>query len=183
MISVRTRFEVFKRDDFTCRYCGRSTPSVVLEVDHVVPSCDGGTDDLINLVTSCWECNRGKAGIPLSAVLTGEDPHDRAILLLERERQLREYNAVLAELRDRKESAAWDLWRYWQNDDSADSMPRRDLSWFIHVLGDCPAEVIRGFMDMAIHRGATQDLRWVKACVRNWRQERDIAKELGTRRG
>ena len=69
-LSVRVRFEVFKRDLFTCRYCGKHSPEVILEIDHVVPCCDGGTDDLMNLVTACWDCNRGKAGVPLSDVIS-----------------------------------------------------------------------------------------------------------------
>lgn len=31
-ISKRTRFEVFKRDNFTCQYCGKSAPNVLLDV-------------------------------------------------------------------------------------------------------------------------------------------------------
>lgn len=30
-ISKKLRFEVFKRDGFTCQYCGRMAPDVVLE--------------------------------------------------------------------------------------------------------------------------------------------------------
>lgn len=60
------RFEVFKRDSFTCQYCGRSAPDVLLEVDHIVPVSKGGTDDLLNLVTSCRDCNRGKSAKLLS---------------------------------------------------------------------------------------------------------------------
>lgn len=59
-VSVRTRFEVFKRDRFCCRYCGGTPPKVLLEADHVVPRAAGGTDDEWNLVTSCQDCNRGK---------------------------------------------------------------------------------------------------------------------------
>ena len=40
-ISKALRFEVFKRDSFTCQYCGRSAPEVVLEVDHIVPVSKG----------------------------------------------------------------------------------------------------------------------------------------------
>lgn len=65
-ISKALRFEVFKRDNFTCQYCGRSAPEVVLEVDHIVPVSKGGTNDLFNLVTSCKECNRGKSNKELS---------------------------------------------------------------------------------------------------------------------
>lgn len=60
------RFEVFKRDSFTCQYCGRSAPDVLLEVDHIIPVSKGGTDDLLNLVTSCRDCNRGKSAKLLS---------------------------------------------------------------------------------------------------------------------
>lgn len=60
-LSVRTRFEVFKRDKFTCGYCGKHPPDVLLEVDHIVPRAAGGSDDMSNLVTACWECNSGKS--------------------------------------------------------------------------------------------------------------------------
>lgn len=59
-ISKKTRFEVFKRDNFTCQYCGRMAPNVILEIDHINPVANGGTDDILNLITSCFECNRGK---------------------------------------------------------------------------------------------------------------------------
>jgi hypothetical protein len=55
------RFEVFKRDSFTCQYCGRSAPDVILEVDHINPVANGGTNDIVNLVTACFDCNRGKS--------------------------------------------------------------------------------------------------------------------------
>lgn len=64
-LSKRTRFEIFKRDLFTCRYCGKRPPDVVLEVDHVIARKNGGTDDPDNLATSCADCNRGKAAVPL----------------------------------------------------------------------------------------------------------------------
>lgn len=60
-LSKKLRFEVFKRDSFKCQYCGKSAPNVVLEVDHVEPVASGGGNELFNLVTSCWDCNRGKS--------------------------------------------------------------------------------------------------------------------------
>ena len=54
------RFAVLSRDGFRCRYCGRSAPDVVLQVDHIVPVARGGGDDPANLVTACAECNVGK---------------------------------------------------------------------------------------------------------------------------
>lgn len=60
------RFEVFKRDKFTCQYCGRSAPDTILEVDHIIPVSKGGTNDILNLVTACRDCNRGKTNKALS---------------------------------------------------------------------------------------------------------------------
>lgn len=57
------RFEVFKRDSFTCQYCGRKSPEVVLNADHIKPVSLGGTNDISNLVTSCADCNVGKGQI------------------------------------------------------------------------------------------------------------------------
>lgn len=64
-ISKKTRFEVFKRDEFTCLYCGKKAPEVILEVDHIKPKSKGGSDKILNFATSCRECNRGKRDIPL----------------------------------------------------------------------------------------------------------------------
>ncbi len=60
IISVKTRFEVFKRDKFTCQYCGQKAPDVILHLDHITPVSKGGDNSLINLVTSCRDCNLGK---------------------------------------------------------------------------------------------------------------------------
>lgn len=65
-LTKKTRFEVFKRDSFTCQYCGRMAPDVILEVDHINPVANGGENELINLVTSCYDCNRGKGKRKLS---------------------------------------------------------------------------------------------------------------------
>src|ERR1017187_4940377 len=59
-ISKKLRFEVFKRDSFTCQYCGRKAPEIILEADHVHPAVEGGKTTLLNLITSCFDCNRGK---------------------------------------------------------------------------------------------------------------------------
>jgi len=59
-ISKKTRFEVFKRDSFTCQYCGAAAPQAVLHVDHIKPVAGGGGNDLLNLLTACQDCNGGK---------------------------------------------------------------------------------------------------------------------------
>lgn len=59
-ISPKLRFEVFRRDKYVCQYCGAAGPKVELEVDHKIPVSRGGTDDIDNLTTACFKCNRGK---------------------------------------------------------------------------------------------------------------------------
>lgn len=60
MLSNSLRFDVLKRDNFTCQYCGRKPPEVILETDHIIPISEGGETSKDNLITSCRECNRGK---------------------------------------------------------------------------------------------------------------------------
>lgn len=59
-VSKRLRYEIFKRDGHTCRYCGATAPDVKLTIDHVTPEALGGTDTPDNLVTACGPCNSGK---------------------------------------------------------------------------------------------------------------------------
>lgn len=59
-LSKSERYEILKRDSFTCQYCGAKAPDVILEVDHIIPVAEGGTNDAFNLITSCRDCNRGK---------------------------------------------------------------------------------------------------------------------------
>ncbi len=61
LMSPRLRFKVFKRDNYRCQICGRSAQDgIVLEVDHKVPVVRGGSDEITNLWTLCFPCNRGK---------------------------------------------------------------------------------------------------------------------------
>lgn len=59
-LSLRKRFFVLKRDQFTCVRCGASGVGVRLEVHHRFPFAKGGSDHLTNLETLCYECNRGQ---------------------------------------------------------------------------------------------------------------------------
>lgn len=67
-LSKKKRFDVLKRDSFTCQYCGAKTPDVLLEVDHIIPKSKNGSDSIDNLVTSCFDCNRGKAANELHCI-------------------------------------------------------------------------------------------------------------------
>ena len=79
-LSLSRRYEILDRDAHTCRYCGRSSPTVTLHVDHVIPQASWrksfgslkvsqtiegveyeSVNDRKNLITSCSDCNLGKA--------------------------------------------------------------------------------------------------------------------------
>lgn len=60
-LTKRLRYEILRRDNHTCRYCGESAPDVKLTVDHVLPVALGGKDDATNLVAACRDCNAGKS--------------------------------------------------------------------------------------------------------------------------
>jgi 5-methylcytosine-specific restriction endonuclease McrA len=57
------RREIFRRDQFTCQYCGKKT--LYLTIDHVQPKHLGGTHTWSNLVAACPACNHRKGGRPL----------------------------------------------------------------------------------------------------------------------
>lgn len=59
-ISKEERELVFKRDNFTCKYCGRNSKEIGLEIDHIVPIMKGGSNELGNLQTLCKDCNNEK---------------------------------------------------------------------------------------------------------------------------
>jgi hypothetical protein len=83
-VSKSIRFDIFARDSFTCQYCGRRPPEVVLELDHIHPRAKGGTDEVINLITSCYDCNRGKSAKVISEVALRPDA-DLAFLKIQQE--------------------------------------------------------------------------------------------------
>lgn len=87
-LSKKTRFEVFKRDKFTCQYCGKSAPDAVLEVDHIVPVAEGGGNEVTNLVTACFDCNRGKGARKLSDDSVIKKQKAQLDILAERREQL-----------------------------------------------------------------------------------------------
>lgn len=87
-LSKKTRFEVFKRDAFTCQYCGSKAPDVILVVDHVKPVAAGGDNDLMNLITSCQACNAGKGARELSDMTVLEKQRKQLEELNERREQL-----------------------------------------------------------------------------------------------
>lgn len=54
---------VFKRDNYTCQYCGKVGPD--LTIDHIFPRSLGGKTTWDNVVVACQVCNVRKGNRPL----------------------------------------------------------------------------------------------------------------------
>ena len=60
-ISTSVRVDVLTRDNYRCVFCGATSRQTQLQIDHIIPVSQGGSNDSSNLQTLCWECNRGKS--------------------------------------------------------------------------------------------------------------------------
>ena len=126
-ISKKRRFDVFKRDGFRCSYCGaHPSEKVLLEIDHIKPIADGGEDEIDNLVTACFDCNRGKAAVPLTSI--PQSLAEKAARVAEREAQVRSYHNILEGQKDRREREVWKIAELYMERFGDDAIPRSHLN-------------------------------------------------------
>ena len=57
------RYEVLKRAKGKCELCGISNKEKSLDVDHIIPRSKGGSNDISNLQSLCYTCNRQKRNL------------------------------------------------------------------------------------------------------------------------
>jgi len=100
-IKKSLRFNVFKRDEFACQYCGATPPNAVLEVDHIHPVSQGGKNVIDNLITACFDCNRGKGARLLSSL--PESITDKAALIAEKLEQIKAFDRLIKSKRRHEE--------------------------------------------------------------------------------
>jgi len=123
-ISKSVRFEVFKRDGYTCQYCGKKPPETTLEIDHIIPVSKGGDGRVSNLITACYDCNRGKSDRALEDKIPDaftENELARAQELLERKAALRRLKRIENQIRRIDEAnmkeclEVWNGWTFGRN--------------------------------------------------------------------
>lgn len=166
-LSKRLRFEVFKRDQFTCQYCGAHPPAVVLHIDHIEAVANGGTSDIDNLVTACEACNHGKADIPLSSV--PESLASKAARIAEAEEQLAGYNAIMRAKAERLEADTWDVAELLWPGCATHGISRRwlyDIKRFVERLG---VSQCQEFAELAASYGYGDRRRFLYFCGCCWR--------------
>ena len=176
-LSKRTRFEIFKRDGFRCVYCGTTPVQSALRVDHVIPVAENGTNVPENLVTSCHDCNAGKAATPLEKKRLTKPM--LTVAHTDHVEQIREYLKVQKQIAEARQEAAEELAEYWQakiGPMSEDMFNR--LSGIIHELpSDKLIEAINivarkfGKMNHFHSYDATKRAKYFNGILRKWRTE------------
>ncbi len=175
-VSKRLRFEVLRRDNHACRYCGRTAPEVKLTVDHVIPETLGGTDDPGNLVAACADCNSGKSSVPADAAIVEDVAQDavrwaRAMRYAKETHQFtwwREENR-LAGIR-----VTWDKWT-WGGSEATFPLPHgwqsTVLAWFTAGLDE---DDVGHAINVAMRaKGVAVENRWRYCCGVAWRMVRE----------
>jgi len=61
-----SRRNLYRRDGFTCQYCGAQPGTELLSIDHVLPRSLGGRSTWENCVLACLDCNKRKANRTLA---------------------------------------------------------------------------------------------------------------------
>lgn len=183
-VSKRLRFEILRRDNHTCRYCGASGPEVKLVIDHVLPETLGGKTEPENLVTACEPCNSGKSSIAPDSPIVDDVKQE----------QLRWARAMRAAIEAHEAATlervgfanqfywAWDDWRFGFHKLSAELPPDWEQSVTKFMDAGLPIDIVRD----AVRKSMTAtkvdvSQKWRYFCGICWReldQIREIALSL-----
>jgi hypothetical protein len=135
-VSKKLRFDVFKRDQFVCQYCGSHPPAAVLHVDHIHPVAEGGDNSVDNLITACESCNLGKGARLLSSA--PKSLEEKAMLVAEREEQIRGYNNILKARAVRIDEEAWEVAATIEQKEYIEEYSRSKLASIRKFLAELP---------------------------------------------
>jgi hypothetical protein len=167
------RFEVFRRDNFTCQYCGRRPPEVILEVDHILPLSAGGGSEPSNLVTSCLDCNRSKGKKVLTNPPKVQDLDLDYFEAEQRLAELKRYKKVKERL-DKAESLVMsDLQGFFLRQVGSIWAPSfEDLRFSLYYHD--PDEIEKAIVLASVQCKGNGKDKWLYACgiLRNWRHNK-----------
>ena len=167
-VTKRTRYEVLRRDNYTCRYCHSTTND--LTIDHVIPRALGGKDDPSNLVAACRDCNAGKTSTRPDDHLV-DDVSSQAFSVAQAIRIALMQKAVDIEA---EQDHADELATYWDEATAGMSWTHRPDDWqrtIIHFqkIG-VPDTILTHAIDVAVGRdNVPQRDKWKYMCGVIWR--------------
>lgn len=183
-VTKRLRFEILRRDNHACRYCGASAPETALVVDHVVPVALGGSDEPTNLVAACAPCNSGKSATPADAAIVADVQADalrwsRAMAIAVSAQKIELDSRILFRKMFRDE--IWDTWTYeYKGERKTVPLPDgwQDSIDRFYMAGIEEVE-FREAVRLAMTRAKKDEFRYM--CGVMWRlisERRDIAMEI-----
>lgn len=171
-ISKKLRFDVFKRDAFACQYCGaKPSETVLLEIDHIRPVSAGGTNEIDNLIAACYDCNRGKAAMPLTVI--PQSLEEKAALTSEREAQIRAYYEIMEATKERKDGELWAVADIFMARFADDSILRTRLASIRTFLDRLNFYEVCEAMEIAADRHSGKDFVFRYFCGICWNKIRN----------
>ena len=99
-----SRINIYTRDKFRCRYCGKKGTTKDFTFDHVIPRIQNGKTSWTNIVTCCVPCNRDKGG---------RTPEQAGMRLIKKPVQPKWLPAVTIRLSQDSVPQAWQDYLYW----------------------------------------------------------------------
>lgn len=174
-ISKRLRFEVLRRDNHACRYCGRTATETKLTVDHVVPTALGGNDEPGNLAAACRDCNSGKSANTPDAPIV----EDVATDALRWARAMQQAADVALANLDRRVDLRGQFvsrWNDWKSGEHTMPMPPGwQLSIDNILAAGLPMDLLRECIDIAMGApNVHSDNRFRYMCGVAWRRVAEI---------
>ena len=171
-VTKRTRYEVLRRDNHTCRYCGESAPDVKITVDHVTPTALGGSDKPDNLVAACKDCNAGKTSTSPDAATVASVSEDQirwaAAIKVASDAMLSDRNAQTLQC-----ATFLAAWRVWDGD-----LTYLPLDWAARVgpwlNSGIPELVLLDSLDIALGKRSVRHedvFRYLCGIIRNRLEE------------
>ena len=136
-VSKRTRYEVLRRDNHTCRYCHATDQP--LTVDHVTPTALGGTDSPDNLVAACRDCNAGKSSTQPDQRLVA----DVSVDMVRWAKAMRQAVQIRSSMQQAREEYAYDAdcsWIAWEINGRENPPPSRLGGDTVALLRRRPAD-------------------------------------------
>jgi hypothetical protein len=184
-VSKRLRYEVLRRDNHACRYCGATAPEAKLTVDHVQPSALGGSDEPANLVTACSSCNSGKTSSSPSESIVADVSDDalRWAQAMKEAASIQRRKLLAREEYCNGFLTAWNNWHF--GEDPTNTLPV-PASWEntleAFFAAGIEIEIVLGFIKTTMARDkVSHDDRFRYFCGCCWRyldQRQEIARGL-----
>lgn len=172
-VSRRLRFEILRRDNYTCRYCGAKPPDTELRVDHVKPVALGGKDVPENLVTACHPCNAGKGSIAPNSEFVADVEADalRWKAAVDRAAEIRQLEWEFLQIDIDHTDQSWQAWKttstqqaIWRPADWVDTVER-------FIINGLDGETMTRLIGKTMrNEKVSHDDKWTYFCGCCWRE-------------